>query len=64
MIAGQETVITADIVDIDVPFLLGKPDMKRLGFKLNWADDTLEVNGQILHLDTTKDGHYYILLNA
>ena len=38
--------------------------MKRLGFKLNLADDTLEVNGKKLDLDTTTSGHYYIPLKT
>ena len=62
VIAGQKTVITADVVDSDIPLLLSKPDMKRLGFKLNMTDDVLEVNGNKMDLDTTSSGHYYIPL--
>lgn len=61
-IAGHKTTITADIVDSDIPLLLSKPDMKRLGFKLNMIDDTLEVNGKKIDLETTSSGHYYIPL--
>ncbi|PIK40870.1 hypothetical protein BSL78_22300 [Apostichopus japonicus] len=62
VIAGKRTTITTDVVDSDIPLLLGKPDMKRLGFKLNMMDDTLEVNGKKIDLDTTSSGHYYIPL--
>ena len=63
-IAGRETVVVTDVIDSDIPLLLSKPDMKRLGFKLNLADDTLEVNGKKLDLDTTTSGHYYIPLKT
>ncbi|KAJ8036474.1 hypothetical protein HOLleu_20462 [Holothuria leucospilota] len=33
-----------------------------MGFKSNMEDDTLEVNGRKIELDTTSSGHYYILL--
>ena len=59
-----ETVVVTDVIDSDIPLLLSKPDMKRLGFKLNLADDTLEVNGKKLDLDTTTSGHYYIPLKT
>ena len=61
-IAGQKTTITTDVVDSDIPLLLSKPDMKRLGFKLNMTDDSLEVNGNKIELDTTSSGHYYVSL--
>ena len=64
VIGGQKTTITTDddVINSDIPLLLGKPDMKRLGFKLNMMDDTLEINGNKIELDTTSSGHYYIPL--
>ena len=61
-IAGHKTKIVTDVIDSDIPLLLSKPDMKRLGFKLNMAEDTLEVNDKKLDLDTTSSCHYYLPL--
>ena len=62
IIGGIERTITTDIVDSDIPLLLSKPDMKNMGFKINMENDTLEVNGKSIELDTTTGGHYFIPL--
>ena len=61
-IAGLHTTIKTEVVDTDIPLLLSKPDMKRLGFKINLVNDSLEVNGRNLDLETTSSGHYFIPL--
>ena len=61
-IGGLHTTIKTEVVDTDIPLLLSKPDMKRLGFKINLANDTLEINGRNIELDTTSSGHYFIPL--
>ena len=61
-IGGLKTTVRTDVVDSDIPLLLSKPDMKRMGFKLNMENDTLEVNGRSIELDTTSSGHYYVPL--
>ena len=62
VIGGVPRTILSNIVDSDIPLLLSKPDMKKMGFKINMANDTLEVNGVSIDLDTTSSGHYYIPL--
>ena len=64
-IAGKKTTILVDVVDSDIPLLLSKPDMQRLGFRLNMENDTytLEVDGRITELDTASSGHYYLPVN-
>ena len=62
VIGGLRTTMKTEVVESDIPLLLSKPDMKRMGFKLNMANDTLEVNGKYIELDTTSSGHYYIPL--
>lgn len=62
IIGGRHSTIKSEIVASDIPLLLSKPDMKRLGFKINLENDTLEVNGQSIDLDTTSTGHYFIPL--
>ena len=62
VIGGIPRTILSNIVDSDIPLLLSKPDMKKMGFTLNMANDTLEVNGVSIELDTTSSGHYFIPL--
>ena len=52
-----------DVIDSDIPLLLSKPDMQRLGFRLNMENDTLEVDGRVIELDTASSGHYYLPVN-
>ena len=35
--------IQTDVVDSDIPLLLSKPDMKRLGLQINMEDDTAKI---------------------
>ena len=37
--------------------------MQRLGFRLSMENDTLEVDGRVIELDTTSSGHYYLPVN-
>ena len=62
IIGGINRTIRTDIVESDIPLLLSKPDMKKMGFKINLENDTLEVNGKSIDLDTTAGGHYFIPL--
>lgn len=62
VISGLPRTIIANIVNTDILLLLSKPDMKKMGFKLNMANDTLEVNVMSIELDATDSGHYYIPL--
>ena len=62
VVGGLLTTIKTEVVNYDIPLLLSKPDMKRMGFKINLENDTLEVNGQFIDLDTTSSGHYFIPL--
>ena len=47
-----------DVVNRNIPLLISKKEMKERGFKLNLEDDTLELDGSVLELDTTDSGHY------
>ena len=62
-IAGKKTTILVDVVDSDIPLLLSKRDKQRLGFRLNMENDTLDVDGRVIKLDTTSSGHYYLPVN-
>ena len=56
-IAGEKTTITADFVGRDIPVLISEAEMTKRGFKLNLEDDSLEVKGRGIDLDTTEKGH-------
>ena len=62
-IAGKKTTILVDAIDSDIPLLLSKPDMQHMGFRLNMENDTLEVDGRVIELDTTSSAHYYSPVN-
>ena len=51
--------IEAHFVDCDIPLLLSKPALKKVGAILNFVEDTLEFNGEkIPLLSECKSGHY------
>ena len=59
VIAGTKTTVMSDVVERDIPLLLSEPEMKKHGFILNMKDDTPDVEGGKVELDTTSSGHYY-----
>ena len=59
-INGLEIMIDTDVVASDIPLLWSTKDMKRAGVILNYQNDTAEVFGQLVHLITTRSGHYCI----
>ena len=52
-----------DVIDSGIPLLLSKPDMQHLGFRLNMENNTLEVDGRVIELDTTSSEYYYLPVN-
>ena len=58
-IAGEKTTITADVVNRNI-----KAEMKKRGFKINLEDDSLEINGRRIDLNTTENGQYKIPLRS
>ncbi len=59
-IGGCDNEITLDIIQSDIPLLLSKSEMKRLGISLNMKDDSGTINGKPLVLTTTSAGHYVV----
>ena len=41
-------------VDRDIPLLISEAEMKKSSFKINLENDSLEIEGRRLDLDTTK----------
>ena len=57
---GVEIEIQTDVVESDIPLLWSSQDMKRAKVILNYQNDTAEVFGQLVHLTSTRSGHYCI----
>ena len=57
-IAGRKVMTQTDVVDSDIPLLLSKPDMKRLGLQINMENDTAKIFDKVIDLGTTPSGHY------
>ena len=63
-LGGDDNNLELDIVSSDIPLLLSKGDMKRLGIVLDMKNDKASMNGKPLILTTTSAGHYVVdLLN-
>ena len=62
-LAEKTVLITADVVDTDIPLLLSKPFMKSVGGIMNLQNDTIEFFGVTLPMETTKSGHYCVPLS-
>ena len=63
-LGGDENEIELDIIKSDIPLLLSKGEMKKLGIMLDMKNDKALINGKPLLLTTTSAGHYVVdLLN-
>ena len=63
-IGGEDNEITIDVISSDIPLLLSKGEMKRLGMVLDIKNDKGYINDKPLMLMTTNAGHYVVdLLN-
>ena len=56
--------MTADVVESNIPLLLSKEDTKRFNVKTDMQNDTAEILGKEVNLDTTSSGHYCIDLQS
>ena len=59
-IGGIDNKILIDIIDSDIPLLLSKGDMKKIGIALDIKNDKGYINGKPLILTTTTAGHYVV----
>ena len=63
-IGGEDNEITIDVIRSDIPLLLSKGEMKKLGMVLDIKNDKGYINEKPLTLMTTNAGHYVVdLLN-
>ena len=54
-----ETNLYVSVVEASIPLLLGKPDLKRFGFTINFEEETVFISKtfEIFALETTLGGH-------
>lgn len=62
--AGVKCKITSDIVDSDIPLLLGKPAMKTAKVTLDLENDRATIFGKSIDLQCTSSGHYCVPLGG
>ena len=62
IIANEIHELSIDVIDSDIPLLLSKEHMKKLGIAINLINDTATANGTPIKLHTTSAGHYIINL--
>ena len=61
-ILGTTCMLSTDVVDSDIPLLLGKPSMKRMKVIIDMEQDKCFVVDQEVTVSTTKIGHYKLYL--
>lgn len=59
-IGGENYKIEVDIIDSDIPLLLSKNEMRRLGIGIDMKRDRVTINDKPLVVNTTSAGHYII----
>ena len=62
MLGSQPVLLETDIVDADIPLLLSKKSMKKVGMRLHFDKDCVELFGKEIPLNETSNGLYYIPL--
>ena len=60
VIGGKTVSIDVDVVANKIPLLIGKPTMTNLGMKIDFAQHSAVVDGQLMKLGSTSSGHYYL----
>ena len=59
-IGGENYKIEVDIIDSDIPLLLSKNEMRKLGIGIDMKRDKVTINDKPLVVNTTSAGHYII----
>lgn len=59
---GCIEMISVDVIDADIPLLMSKKDMKKMGMVINLTTDKATVKGKEIQLETTSAGHFILPL--
>ena len=60
----KEGTMETEVVKMELPLLLSKEAMKKVGAVVDFSHDTAVINGEKVVLDTTSSGHYMIPLSS
>ena len=63
MIGKRKVNLEVDVVECDIPLLIGKPSMRRLKMVIDFMNNEVTALGQRIQLRTTKSGHCCIPLS-
>ena len=63
-IGGKKLIITVDVIQAHVPFLMSKEQMKQLKMKIDLTKDMVEFDNKKINLNESNSGHYLLPLNA
>ena len=61
-IGGKRCFVKTDVVDSDIPLLLGKPSLQRAGVKMDFGTGKVSAFGVALELEHSTVGHFVIPL--
>ena len=61
-INGTKACIEVDVVDCNIPMLLGKKAMKKGKMIIDFNEDTVQMAGKVIKLRETTSGHYLLPL--
>ena len=56
--------IATEVVDSDIPLLMGKPSLKKAGVVLDLINDEALFFGKKINLEVSRFGHYFIPLHS
>ena len=62
VLVGRPVLISTDVVKSDIPMLLSRQAMKKAGVKIDTSNDSAEIFGTTVQLNTTTSGHYSLPL--
>ena len=60
---GKKLSLKTDVVDSEIPLLISKSSMKKARITINTDNDTAEILGNRVKLQSTSSGHYCVNIN-
>ena len=56
----QELLLDTDVVDQNIPLLISKPTMTKMGMKIDFLNHEVTTGNQRIELECNKSGHYVL----